>query len=87
MPTDGEVPAPERAVTRTQSIGRAGDFVLAGAVRELPAAPYAISREPERVSSQAPLDLESAFWAKGVVQNLQQGLGSDLVPHRSTDAL
>jgi hypothetical protein len=61
---------PDRGGTWTKSIRRGADFVLAGSIRDLLVAPCAIPREPGRVSSQALLDLESAFRAKGVVQIL-----------------
>ena len=74
MPTyDEYLVALARGVTWTKSIRQGADFVLAGSIRELLVASCAIPREPGRVSSQALLDLESAFGAKGVVRIPQQG--------------
>jgi hypothetical protein len=64
------VVSPARGVTWTKSIRQGVDFVLAGSSRDLLVAPCAIPREPGRVSSQALLDLESAFRAKAVVRIL-----------------
>jgi hypothetical protein len=61
---------PDPGFPWTKSIRQGADFVLAGSIRDLLVVSCAIPRELGRVSSQALLDLESAFRAKGVVRIL-----------------